>query len=124
MDQDIIRRRIEKAVREAFAEYQKAAQCPGILHYAGAKPWNDDRSELADLWWAVADTTSAGTALRLRHSMLRDDRLAEAVQLMGKPWLFLTYSFYKVLTLFVTGERRKESKRKSKLLKYLIRHGI
>jgi len=109
---------------DVTAEYQKAIKEPGILHYAGAKPWNEDRIALADLWWKTADATSVGLSLRLRLERKRSNRLEEAVSFMGLPWLFLTYSFYKLVTLFAAGERRKEYKRRAKLLKYIIRHGI
>lgn len=109
---------------EVLAEYKAAANAPGILHYCGAKPWDEGRKFLADLWWKTADATPVGPALRIRMERMRGDRLAEGVSLMGRPCLFLTYSFYKVATLFVTGSQRKEYKRRAKLLKYIIRHEV
>ena len=106
---------------ELLARIKKAADDPGIIHYAGAKPWNEDRLVLAERWWKTADSTPLGPALRLRLERRRSDTLAEAVSLMGRPWLFVTYAFYKAATLLAAGEKRKEYKRRAKLLKYIIR---
>ena len=111
-----------KNLPELQEECRKAEQNLGIIHYARTKPWNDAHTDLAERWWAVADSTTVGLSLRLRYSERRGARLDEAVKLMGRPWLYLTYSLYKILALFFGGEQRQECQRKSKLLKYLIRH--
>lgn len=113
-----------RSLPDVQEDIRQAEQAPGLIHYGGAKPWNEDTLVKAGLWWKTADSTPMGMALRLRLARLQKERLAEAVTLMGKPWLFLSYAAYKVAAQITAGARRKELKRKAKLLKYIIRHGV